>query len=177
VSYDFPVIDQYITDLTGTKSFSFNYGNIFTILLGGALAYGGAVFSVNFIRGNNPDLESVFFGFKNTNRFFVLLASNILIGVICLKLSILFIVPGIIAALALSMTFFILVDNPELSSLDAMKQSRALMEGHKWQLFKLYLRFIALGLLCLLTLGIGFIWLIPYANICTAQFYDSLLED
>jgi hypothetical protein len=28
--------------------------------------------------------------------------------------------------------------------------------------------------LCILTLGIGFLWLFPYAIVCLAKFYDDI---
>lgn len=88
----------------------------------------------------------------------------------------LLIIPGIIAALYYSMVYFIINDNPNIGSLEAIEQSKLLTNGHKWQLLGLYFRFIALGLLCIFTLGIGFLWLIPFANVCLAQFYNQLLE-
>jgi len=147
------------------------------LILGGALSYGGAVFSIFFIRGFKADIELIFAGFRNLNRFFVFLAANLIQLIFVLAWTLLLIIPGIIAALSYAMTYYVLVDNPEMGSLDAINESKKLMKGHKWQLFKLWLRFVALGLLCILTIGIGFLWLIPYANICTAQFYDSLLEE
>lgn len=152
-------------------------GYIFSILLSGAFSYGTAVFSIYIVRGFKAEIELIFDGFRDLNRFFVFLVTNLIIFIFTLAWTLLFIIPGIIAALSYSMTYYILVDHPEISSLDAISQSKQLMKGHKWQLFKLWMRFFALGILCVFTLGIGFLWLIPYANICTAQFYDSLLEE
>ncbi|MHA8066607.1 DUF975 family protein [Aquirufa sp. ROCK2-A2] len=172
-----PSFFPYSDTINVSSKLSFNYANIVTFILGGALSFGGAVFSLFLVRGEKTDIELIFSGFKDLNRFFVFLASNILILIFTIAWTLLLIIPGIIAALSYSMTYYILVDNPEMSSLEAINQSKLMMKGHKWQLFKLWLRFIGLGCLCVLTIGIGFLWLIPYANICSAQFYDSLLED
>jgi uncharacterized membrane protein len=173
-----PIQIPYVDENTElTNNLSLNAGNIFSLILGGALSYGGAVFSIFFIRGFKADIELIFAGFRNLNRFFVFLAANLIQLIFVLAWTLLLIIPGIIAALSYAMTYYVLVDNPEMGSLDAINESKKLMKGHKWQLFKLWLRFVALGLLCILTIGIGFLWLIPYANICTAQFYDSLLEE
>ncbi len=76
--------------------------------------------------------------------------------------------------LMFSMTYFVHIDQPELPIWDAMKESRRLMNGHKWELFCLQLTFIGWYFLSILTLGIGFIWLIPYAYATTAVFYEEL---
>lgn len=48
------------------------------------------------------------------------------------------------------------------------------MDGHKWRLFCLHLSFIGWWLLCILTLGIGMLWLAPYIQNSTAAFYEDL---
>ena len=49
-----------------------------------------------------------------------------------------------------------------------------MMNGNKWRLFKLEFSFIGWTLLCVLTLGIGAAFLIPYVNAATAEFYVEL---
>jgi len=48
------------------------------------------------------------------------------------------------------------------------------MDGYKWKYFCLGLRLLGWALLCVLTLGIGFLWLIPYAQVSVAKFYDDV---
>ena len=88
--------------------------------------------------------------------------------------TLLLIIPGIIAALGYSMTYYILADDPLLKPQDALKKSKTMMNGHKTKLFYLCLRFFLLALLCILTLGIGFFWLIPYVHVTMAKFYDDI---
>ena len=88
--------------------------------------------------------------------------------------SFLFIIPGIVKAFSYAMTPYILEENPELSANDAIDRSRAMMKGHKFDLFYLYLSFIGWGILCLLTLGIGFLWLTPNMSTATAAFYEDV---
>jgi hypothetical protein len=38
----------------------------------------------------------------------------------------------------------------------------------------LSLRLLLLAILCILTLGIGFLWLIPYVHVTMAKFYDDV---
>ena len=87
---------------------------------------------------------------------------------------VLLIVPGIIFALMFSMTMFIMVDDENISAIDAMKKSAEMMKGHKGDLFGLILSFIGWMLLGLLTLGILYLWLMPYMNTAMCNFYDSI---
>lgn len=89
----------------------------------------------------------------------------------------LLVVPGIIMSFAYAMTPYILAENPELSAWDASTRSREMMKGHKFDLFYLYLSFIGWGILAVLTLGIGFIWLVPYVQTTTAAFYNDLKSE
>ena len=83
-------------------------------------------------------------------------------------------IPGIYKALQYSMTPYIAVEHPELSALETIDMSRQMMKGHVWDLFLLGLSFIGWMFLCLLTLGIGFFWLVPYMQTTFAAFYGDL---
>jgi uncharacterized membrane protein len=86
----------------------------------------------------------------------------------------LLIVPGIIAALSYSMTYFIIAENDSIGSLEAITKSKEMMRGNKWKLFCLCCRFLGWILLCILTIGIGFLWLYPYMMVSFAKFYDDI---
>ncbi len=91
--------------------------------------------------------------------------------------ALLLIVPGIIKGLSYAMTSYILVDYPELSANQAINLSRKMMYGRKFDLFYLYLSFIGWLFLCFLTLGIGLIWFLPYAQTAEASFYEDVKAD
>lgn len=88
--------------------------------------------------------------------------------------SLLLIIPGIIKSLSYAMTFYILKDNPDLSVNQAIDLSKDMMYGHKYDLFYLYLSLAGWFFLSLLTLGIGYLWLIPYAQTAQASFYEDV---
>ena len=88
--------------------------------------------------------------------------------------SLLLFIPGIIKAFAYSLTPYILVDRPELSANEAINLSKAMMKGHKFDFFWLGLSFIGWGILCVLTLGIGIFWLMPYMYTTYAAFYQDV---
>ena len=91
--------------------------------------------------------------------------------------SLLFIIPGIVKCFSYSMTPFILEEHPELGANEAIDHSRAMMKGHKFDLFWLILSFIGWGFLCLFTFGIGYLWLTPYMETSVAAFYEDVKAD
>ena len=88
--------------------------------------------------------------------------------------TLLFIIPGILMSLSYSMTKYIIKDYPSLSPKQAIDLSTKMMEGHRMQLFVLYLRFFGWMILCTLTVGVGFLWLAPYISSSTAAFYEDV---
>lgn len=112
--------------------------------------------------------------FSKTDMFLVALLALILMGIFETLWALLLIVPGIIAAISYSQTQYILVDNKELNAYDAIKKSKELMKGHKMDYFVLLLSFTGWAILATLTLGIGYLWLIPYMEVTLANFYDSI---
>ncbi len=146
-------------------------GSIISLLIGGPFALGLAIFSLSLARNKDAKIEQIFEGFNN---FVTALCAYLLMLVFIFLWMLLLIVPGIIAALSYSMTFYILADNQSIAASDALRNSKAMMNGYKLKLFYLCLRFFGLGLLCILTFGIGFLWLFPYVQVCLAKFYDDI---
>jgi uncharacterized membrane protein len=141
------------------------------ILISGPMMVGFSLFALALARGSRADLSAVFDGFK---RFGVAVGAYVLSTIFVFLWMLLFIVPGIVAALAYSMTWFILADDPKVGPLEAIRRSRDMMRGYKWKLFCLSCRFIGWWLLCILTLGIGMLWLWPYYMASLARFYDDI---
>jgi len=90
--------------------------------------------------------------------------------------SLLLIIPGIIASLSYSQTYYILADDEKISAREAIKKSKKIMMGNKWKYFVLGLSFLGWFILSIFTLGIGLIWLLPYMNISMAKFYEDVKE-
>lgn len=89
----------------------------------------------------------------------------------------LLIIPGIVKAFAYSQMFYILAENPTMSVRKAMKISMAMTKGAKGDLFVMGFSFIGWVLLGIITLGIGFLWIIPYMNLAFTNCYAYLKED
>lgn len=95
---------------------------------------------------------------------------------VCLVVIVVSIVLSIIL-LRYSMSFYIYIDNPELTASETIKESIDMMEGNQIRLFKLYLSFILWFLLSIITLGIAMIWVGPYMQTSTAVFYEELKDE
>ncbi|MGL5311721.1 MAG: DUF975 family protein [Peptostreptococcaceae bacterium] len=79
----------------------------------------------------------------------------------------------IVFSISIAMTAYILVDKG-MKVFEAIGLSMRMMKGHKWEFFVLYLSFIGWAILCILTLGIGYLWLAPYISLTFANFYKEL---
>lgn len=100
------------------------------------------------------------------------ISSGMILGIIAL--AIIVSIPVVILELALAMTPYIFVDKEELGLIDSIKLSIKMMKGNKWNLFVINLSFIGWALLCILTLGIGYLWLGPYIQLTITNFYIDL---
>jgi len=131
--------------------------------------------SIIFIRNHRSDgidyfnPQNLFLGYKDSRVF-----STLLLMILYTYLwGLLLIVPGIIKSLSYSLTPYILYDHPEMKNNQAIELSMKMMQGRKMKLFLLYLSFFGWGILCVLTLCIGVIWLAPYMQASFVNFYDE----
>ena len=88
--------------------------------------------------------------------------------------TLLFIVPGIVAAFRYAMAPYVLAEHPELTASEAIEKSKQMMAGNKGRLFCLQLSFIGWFLLACLTWGVGFFFLAPYTKAAETGFYLDL---
>ncbi len=147
-------------------------GGIANIVIGGAFALGLATFFLSVTRTQKAKFGMLFDGFSH---FVTALCAYLLMVIFIVLWMLLLIIPGIIAAFSYAMTFYIIHDNPATGALAAIKRSKQIMNGNKWKYLCLSFRFFGWGVLATLTLGIGFLWLIPYMATSNAAFYDDIL--
>jgi uncharacterized membrane protein len=141
------------------------------VIVLGHFSVGLAMWSLDIAKGSEPRLERIFDGFKSfVNPLVAYILMSVLIGAGIVFL----IIPGIIIALGLSQTFYIIAENPETDGIRALQQSWNMMKGYKTTYFMLCLRYFLLGILCVLTLGLGFLLLAPYIQVTNANFYLEL---
>lgn len=125
--------------------------------------------------GDNRLTDNMFsLGFKNWLRN---TGGMLLMCLYVILWAFLFYIPAFIMSYAYMMTPFILADRPDLSVNQAIKESKRMMKGHKFDLFCLQLSFAGWYILAILTAGIGLFWLTPYITAATAEFYRDLKSE
>ena len=157
--------------LNGVVIISAIIGALFSIFVTDALTVGTCNY---FIKNTDskPSFRDIFSGFKV--KYGRNIGTLLFVGIKSVLWTLLFIIPGIIKSYEYSIIPYILADDPEISSKDAFKKAKQMMKGNKWRLFKLEFSFIGWFVLCVLTLGIGTFFLIPYLNAANAEFYVEL---
>ena len=135
------------------------------------LSWGYGVLWLALARDEKVDYGMLFDGFKDYLRIFLTL---LLVQIYTILWMLLLIIPGLVKCYSYSMTSFILKDNPEMKYDAAINESMRMMQGHKMKLFLLDLSFIGWFFLCILTFGIGFLFLSPYVSTAHAHFYEDL---
>ena len=129
-----------------------NYGSgIYEMLISGPVAWGLSRYMLDFFREKKTEVTTLFEGFSHFLKAFALM---ILMGVKIFLWSLLFVVPGIIAAFRYAQAFYILMDHPEYSANACLKESSNMMRGNKGKLFYLHLTFVGWYLLASLPGGI-----------------------
>jgi uncharacterized membrane protein len=144
---------------------------IMLLLIIGSWSAGILTYFIHLVRKEASSIKLLFSQLPRLIPFFILF---LLQSLFILLWSLLLIVPGIIASLRYTLAFYILIDHPEMSASQAINRSKEMMLGQKWKYFKLFFFFIGWYLLCILSLGIGFLWLIPYIYATHASFYEDL---
>ncbi|MGN1031020.1 MAG: DUF975 family protein [Butyricicoccaceae bacterium] len=131
-------------------------------------------YGLMLIRGNGQHAGNAFT--LSYGCFIIVLVTSVVIGVFATLWTLLLIIPGIIAMYRYRMAMYIIHDDPEVGIMESIRKSKRMMVGHKMDLFVLDLSFIGWGLLCVITLGIACLYVIPYYMTTQAAFYDSIQQ-
>ena len=142
-----------------------------SFVIGGPIKVGYARFTLKITRGEHVEFKDLFSGFDVFGEAFLL---NLRIILRILGWTLLFIIPGIVAAYRYAQAFFVMAENPALSSGECIERSKAMMQGNKWKLFCLQLSFIGWFFLTVLTLGIAGLWMSPYMAVAETFFYRDV---
>ncbi len=147
------------------------------MIVSGLLSVASARYFIGRVRGNiEPgQIESSIDGIRN--NVLGSLLTGILYNVFVAIGSMIFVIPGIIFSYSFSMAFYIINDHPEMTAMEALRESRRLMNGHKMQYFILNLSFIGWMLLGSLCFGIGTLWATAYMSTANAVFYEELIAN
>lgn len=143
-------------------------------VIGPALYSGLYLLGKSLLENKEFDFEIVFTVFKKLNHVLKLFGVVVLTSIYIIVGLILFIIPGIIFAYRYSQSLYIMVENPEISVLDALDKSRDMMKGHKFEFFVFQLSFILHFILGIITFGLYFLYFIPYYQLSMYNYYYHL---
>lgn len=169
-------------------------------LLLGVFMLGQTRLYMNFVTGRPAALGDLFSGFRSHSEvgikimlcyigillgclipFFILFAVYFTVkSVYLMPLVSIFLIGGVIAAcvllLSLSQCYFIALDFPDYQFRQICAMSRRVMKGQRARLFYLYISFVPLMLLSVLSFGLGLLWIYPYMQCTLTNFYFDLMD-
>ena len=171
-SWLYPVL---IAIIVGAISAAVSFTLVGPIVVSGLLSVAAARYFLNRVRGTiePKQIEASIEGVKN--NVFGSLLTGVLYNVFVILGSLIFYIPGIIFGFSFSMAFYIINDHPELTAMEALKESHRLMKGHKMQYFLLNLSFIGWMIVGSALFGVGTLWVTAYMSTASAVFYEELV--
>ena len=134
---------------------------------------GFSLFVMNSVRRSQPALGNLLDGFGMFPRVLFLIILQI---VFIFLWSLLLVIPGIVAAYRYSFAVYVMIDHPEMSAMDCLRESKRLTTGYKRQLFLLDLSFILWFLLTMIPI-IGYIaqvYVTPYMESARVLYYEQI---
>ena len=140
-------------------------------IIGCIVAVGYAKYNLDLMDGEEGKAGTLFDYFP---QWKTMVKAGLLQAVFVFLWMLLFIIPGIIAALRYSMTNYILAENPEMGAMEAIDRSKELMDGNKWRFFCLGFSFIGWHILAGCVPVIGGLVLLPYTSAANAAFYRDI---
>ena len=134
---------------------------------------GFSLFVMNSVRRSQPAIGNLLDGFGMFPRVLFLIILQI---VLIFLWSLLLVIPGIVAAYRYSFAVYVMIDHPEMSAMDCLRESKRLTTGYKRQLFLLDLSFIFWFLLTMIPV-VGYIaqvYVTPYMESARVLYYEQI---
>lgn len=152
--------------------------------MGIMLATGLTIYAMHVWRREESSLGNLFDGFPILLR---MIGLSIVQGVFIFLWSLLFVVPGIIAALRYSQAKYLLIDRPELGIMGSIRESKRMMAGRLGEFFVLILSFLGWSIISSLPLSLGIVpyilslavslFVVPYLETCYVGWYEGAKLD
>lgn len=192
--------------LTGSSSavtvmtIVFELINLTAVIILGILQAGITLFFLNIACGQPYATGNMFYGFKrDSGKTLILSAAVGLCNAVCLYPSqyclsaylnnrnpqmlyiacILMLIGFCVyipISLGLSQVFYLMLDYPDRTARDTLALSFQVMKGNRGRLFYLQLSFLPMMILCICSLGIGFLWLNPYMQMTYTYFFLDIMN-
>lgn len=194
LAFAFPLTDVF-------SSGPYLIANLIAELFGILLSAGLTVILMDMSRGGAGQFSDLFYAFRHhpdrviLSQFLInllalvcMMPGSVIIALAIVLDSVLFfffgvcaLLAGIIGAAVLSLSCALVIplyiDCPEKSVLQLIRDSRSLMRGNKFRLFRLHLSFLGVALLSVLLCFVGVLWVVPYMEMTSVMFYRELVGE
>ncbi len=174
--------------------------NFIISLLLSVFTLGLNYYYLNIAKSRNRSFQDLFYGFKrHPDKIIILTIILSLLYTLCtlpgsllmafayigrtwilVLLGFVLLIAGIVISIILMLRYglvsYILIENPEKSVMQIMKESKDFMTGNKGRLFYLMVSFFGWYLLAFLSCGIGSLWVSPYMSVTFTNFYLDIKE-
>ena len=160
------------------------YGLLLALILGlmlPTISTGYKYYCLKITRKQDGDYKDLLTGLYLFNK---VISISVITTVIIFFWSLLFIVPGIIAAYKYRQVYYILLDDPSKSPMHCINESKHLMHGKKLELFLIDISFIFWYILNVFIMSfvipifpVVSIWLTPYYGLTQASYYNYLIKE
>ena len=145
--------------------------SVFYFFFGGVIRLGYIDYNLSLLDRRQARLSNLG---HHLGSWWDVIATRIFRFCIMSLLYLLLIVPGIMAHYSYAMVPYIIEEKPDFNMDEVFRASRHIMKKRRFQLFCLRFSFIGWYLLGFLTLGLGFLFVIPYKNAAEAAFYNEI---
>lgn len=170
VLFIIPSIPNAFADTTQGISLLVFLLNLVGWVLSLLMSIGAIKITLAFVDNGTSSFRDLFAHAQYLWRYFL---ASVLYGLIVIGGLILLIVPGIIWALKYQFAVYFIVDK-DMAITDAFKRSRAITQGHKWNLFGYAIIQGILNAIGVLALGIGVLITAPVTMLAYAKIYRTL---
>lgn len=152
------------------------------VLIAVAIGFTFAIFVINpinvgvqtfFLRNSSGEAEGFHLGDGFKYNYLNVVKTMFFMNLWILLWTLLFIVPGIIKSYSYRLVPYILAENPDIDTNEALRRSEQLMRGNKWETFIYDLSFIGWYILGIFFL-VSVFWVQPYKLSCDAELYRLL---
>jgi len=162
-----------LTSTVSTGDAASSLAQLVNLLISAAISYSMVGVWRGELEKKDPDLkETLLSGFQND--FVRNLLLYFLTSLFTFLWMLLLIVPGIVKHYSYSMGFYLIHRDPTLKAEAAIKESMALTNGKKMQLFLLDLSYVGWYILGIFTLGILWLWVFPKHQVARMALFEDI---
>lgn len=192
---DYDPYDVYAAVFGGGRATVLIFVSILLTLYNALMNFGYYSYAIRLARREEAGPRNLLDGFNLAVKVVLL---DLMASIFIFLWSLLFLIPGIIATYRYSQAVRCLIDAPEIGVMEAIRRSKTIMRGQKFNLFVLQMTFFGwfllvsgVGNLAAMPLGgmsttagslvfnvvsaLCGLWLTPYVNIVNAAFYNHLV--